>query len=217
MDAVYWINYPEILSRAQDRGLQFWQTKSHAIIVHSSVSADRIYRVISQSGDRILFERLSTPRPAPKVKLKSNWHSQQQQQQQSICEDVSTSTRRLARDLEPVFQKKPQFEIDLRVEGVSQDAILQDAEKTTEINKKFEKLRIGSCTKSTRNDLSKGNVIFSEESSRAIYVMGNVELIELRQTLATIQCLSCLMCLFGVWLRPNQDTMDRIRAAFCCV
>ena len=55
-----------------DQGLQFWQTKSHAIIVHSPVSADGIYRVISQNGDRILFERLSTPRRAPKVTLRSN-------------------------------------------------------------------------------------------------------------------------------------------------
>ena len=63
---------------------------------------------------------------------------------------------------------------------------------------------------------------FSEESSRATYEMGNLELIELRQTSATVLCFSCLkdapeglnMCLCGVWLRPDQDTMDRIRAKF---
>ena len=54
-DAVYRVK----LSRARDQGLQFWQTKSYAIIVHSPVSPDCIYRVISQNGDRILFERLS--------------------------------------------------------------------------------------------------------------------------------------------------------------
>ena len=105
--------------------------------------------------------------------------------------DDQTSTRRLVRDLEPAVEEKPQFEIDLRVEGVSQDAILQYEEKMTEIHKKLEKLRIGSCTTSIRNDLSKGNVICSEESSRAVYEMGNMELIELRQTSATIQCPSC--------------------------
>ena len=79
-DAVHWIK----LSRAQDQGLRFWQTKSHAIIVHNPVPADCIYKVISQKG----FERLSTPRPAPKLTLKSNSHSQQQQQQQSFSDDV---------------------------------------------------------------------------------------------------------------------------------
>ena len=50
---------------------------------------------------------------------------------------------------------------DLRVEGVSKDAILQDEEQMKEINKKLEKLRIGSCTKSIRDDLKKeGDMIF---------------------------------------------------------
>ena len=70
---------------------------------------------------------------------------------------------------EPAVEKKPQFEIDLRVEGVSQDAILQNEEEMREINKELQKLKIGSGTKSIRNDLSKGTMIFSEESSRAIY------------------------------------------------
>ena len=82
--------------------------------------------------------------------------------------------------------KKPHFEIDLQVEGVSQDAILQDEEQMKEINNKLEKLFVMIWRK------KRGNMIFSEESRRAIYEMGNLELIELRQASATIQCLSCL-------------------------
>ena len=55
-------------------------SKSRAIIVHNPVPAVSMYKVISQKGDRTLFGRLSTPRPVPKVTLKTNWHSQQQQQ-----------------------------------------------------------------------------------------------------------------------------------------
>ena len=107
----------------------------------------------------MLFERLPTHDPAPKVTLKSNWHSQQQQQY--LCDYVSTSTKKLVtdqsgirdvrgyttdyqtstkklvRDSEPVDDKKRQFEIDLRVEVVCQDAILQDEEKMRDINKKL--------------------------------------------------------------------------------
>ena len=109
--------------------------------------------------------------------------------------------------------------------GVSQDAILQDGEKMKEIDKKLEKWRVGSCTKSIRNDLSKNIMIFSEESSLAFFEMGNMGWVELRQTSATVQCPSCLkhvpeglnMCLRGVWLRPNQSTMDRFRAAFAAL
>ena len=70
------------LSRAQDQGLQFWQTKSSAIMTNATVPGDCIDRVIFHNGDRVLFEMLATPRPAPKGALKSNWHTQQQQQQQ---------------------------------------------------------------------------------------------------------------------------------------
>ena len=172
--------------------------------------------------------------------LESNWHSQPQQQ--SLCDDVSTSTRKLItgqsgiRDVRGnttddqtstrklVVDEKPQFQNDLRVHGVSQDAILQDEEKMKDINKKLESLRIGSCTHFIRKDLSNGNMIFSEESSGAIYETGNMELIELRQTSETIQCLSCLkqvpeglnMCLWRL-ASTNQSTIDRIRAAFAAL
>ena len=161
------------LSWAQDQGLQFWQTKSHAIIAHSPVPAD-LHLLISKTEieycpkDSQTLD--STPRPAPKVSLKSNLHSQQQQQ--SLCDDVSTGTRRLVRDsqsgrrdvrgyttddqtgtrrlvwdLEPAVEKKPQFEIDLRVEGVSQDAILQDEQKMKEINEQAQNPFVTICRK----------------------------------------------------------------------
>ena len=186
----------------------------------------------------------SQPHDQRQKTQKRNWQSQQQQQQQqSICDNV-TSIRRFARESqsgtrdvrgyttddqtgtctrsEPAVEQKLQFEIYLRVEGVSQDAILQDEEKMKEINKKLEKLKSGSCTKSIRNDLSKSNMIFSEELSRALHEMGNMNVIELRQTSATTRCPSCLkhvpealnVCQCGVWLRPNQRTLDRIRTEF---
>ena len=73
---------------------------------------------------------------------------------------------------------------------------------------------------SWRLEEKKSDMIFSEESSHVIYKMGNLELIELRQTSATLQCPSCLkhvpeglnVCLCVVWLRPNEDTMNKIKA-----
>ena len=50
--------------------------------------------------------------------------------------DDQTNKRKLVRNPEPVVDKKPQFEIDLRVEGVSQVAFLQDQEKMKEFNEK---------------------------------------------------------------------------------
>ena len=93
-DAVFWIT----LSRAQDQGVQFWQTESFAIITHDTVPGDCIHRVISQNGDRVLFERRATPRPPPKVTLKSNWLVQQQQQQLQLIlkEGVNSISKEVA-------------------------------------------------------------------------------------------------------------------------
>ena len=45
--------------------------KPHAIIVHYPVPAECVYEVISQNGDRILFERLSTHDPRQKTHWKT--------------------------------------------------------------------------------------------------------------------------------------------------
>ena len=66
---VYWIN----LSRAQDYGLNFWPTQSHAIIVYQSVPKDCVERVVSENGDRQLFTRQLTPRQAPKATFRNSW------------------------------------------------------------------------------------------------------------------------------------------------
>ena len=54
-DAVYWIH----LVRAQEKGLQCWQTRSRAIILCDSVPADCIEKVVSLEGDRTLYQRVS--------------------------------------------------------------------------------------------------------------------------------------------------------------
>ena len=173
-----------------------------------------------------MFERLSTPRPAHKVTLKSNWLVQQQQL--LICNEVVTSTSKvvavwesqsgprdgtrdvrgyatgngdssgkLVQDSEPkvICEQKPDVDIDLRVQGVSQDATLEDEATMREINQQVTKIKAGSNKISIRNDLANDGMIFSEESSRAIYEMGNVELIELKHISETTMS-SCLKHVF---------------------
>ena len=45
-DAVYWIH----LSKAQDAGLEFWQTGSNAIITYQSVPKECVVKVVSEVG-----------------------------------------------------------------------------------------------------------------------------------------------------------------------
>ena len=55
-NTVYWIH----LARTQERELQLWQTRSHAIFVHHSVPPDRIERVMPENGEKTLYQRLET-------------------------------------------------------------------------------------------------------------------------------------------------------------
>ena len=68
-DAVYWVK----LKEAQDWGLQFGQTKSNAVIVCNPVPRECISKVLARNGQKLIYERLPTPRPAPKVTLYSCW------------------------------------------------------------------------------------------------------------------------------------------------
>ena len=67
-DAVCWIK----LSRTQDQGLQFWQTKSFALITYATVPGDCIDRVISQNG------RSSIIREAGNTKASAQGYAQKQ-------------------------------------------------------------------------------------------------------------------------------------------
>ena len=183
-DAVYWIN----LARAQDKGdyLQFWQTRSHARIVCSSVPADCIYKAISQKGERILFERLSTSRPAPKIVLKSAWQSQQQQQQQQdtllrapgnwckkrnkvhLTDNLELPcVGNLMRSTEsPVEKEESEFKVDFRIEGIRCDPGRWTDNGAT--SKRSGKLRTGFRTKSIIEDLEKPENPSSSAKSRVV-------------------------------------------------
>ena len=45
------------LSKARDQGLEFWQTKSFAIMTYATIPRDCIDRVTAQNGERVLFEK----------------------------------------------------------------------------------------------------------------------------------------------------------------
>ena len=176
-DAVFGVK----LSQAQDQGLQFWQTKSFAILVNDHVQTERICRVISENGEQILFERMPTPRPAPKIILKSRWRIEQEQYSESASSDTwkdwrdtQSSEQENEMKIETLeeqcssssWQQQansdiPDFEIDLRIEGVPGDIVQKDEKR---INENLEKSRIGSRAESTREDLSKeyGDLTFSE-------------------------------------------------------
>ena len=80
----------------------------------------------------------------------------------------------------------------------STNALLENEvveEELTDANTKvIERIKIASNKNGIREDLAKEKVLFSQESSQAIFEMGSVELIELKTF--GIHCPSCLQYVF---------------------
>ena len=104
--------------------------------------------------------------------------------------------------------QKVDVDTDLRKQEVTTDALLKNEANTQEI----ESVNIGSNESCIREDLAQDKMIFSEESSRAMFEMGNVELIELKKT--SIQCPSCLHLYVVKNIRPDKNVMNHITKAF---
>ena len=194
-DAVYWIK----LKKAQDLGLQFWQTKSNAFIVHHPVPPECIFEVIARMDKNVFYERLSTPRPAPKVTLRSCWQVQQQQQQQQAGHsfgkperdrDCANARKEIPQDDDQVEITTSIFnKIDLRIDGIPQEAVLQDKMQMKSISETIRKLE--QIKVDLGENYNQEDYVYTKETAENIHDQGNVELVELRQTTETIQCQAC--------------------------
>ena len=124
-------------------------------------------RLTSQSGDRVIFERLAAPRPAPKVAVKSKWLKM-------TFQAAGNSVRTVSKVLISVNKKSSQIHFS------HNEANTQEIERGKNGSNKF-------CI---HEDPAKEKMVFSKESSRAVFEMDNVDLIELKKS--RVQCPSCL-------------------------
>ena len=78
---------------------------------------------------------------------------------------------------------------------LSEREVITDAFSNNEANtQEIERAKIGSKKICIRDDQAEEKMVFSKESSRAVFEMGNVELIELKKS--SVQCPSCLHYVF---------------------
>ena len=128
------------------------------------------------------------------------------------------------RSSDSLVEKKPEFTVALRIEGFAQDPILKDEDRMDKNPKVVDKLLFGYWTKSIIEVLenTEKSVKFSEDSSRTIEQLDNVELHELAERSRTVQCQSCLQdvpeglifCTCGMCLRPSEEQTQRIKTQF---
>ena len=69
-DAVYWVD----INLAIRKGLRFYQTRSNAIILHETLPAYCIPKVVRMETGEVIYEKVyKSPRPPPKISLKHDW------------------------------------------------------------------------------------------------------------------------------------------------
>ena len=69
-DTVYWVEK----QLAQRKGLKFYQTRSHAVILYDTLPACCISKAIVIKSEEIVYEKVHvSPRLPPKISFKENW------------------------------------------------------------------------------------------------------------------------------------------------
>ena len=69
-DSIYWVD----INLAMKKGLKFYQTRSNAIILHETLPAYSIPKVVRMKTGDVLNEKVyMSPRSPPKISLKHEW------------------------------------------------------------------------------------------------------------------------------------------------
>ena len=69
-NTVYWVD----INLALKRGLKFYQTRSNAIILHETLPAYSIPKVVRMETGEVIYEKVfASPRLPPKIPFKDNW------------------------------------------------------------------------------------------------------------------------------------------------
>ena len=66
----FWVD----INLALKKGLKFYQTRSNSIILHETLLAYCVPKVVRMETGEVLYEKVYTsPRPPPKISLKHDW------------------------------------------------------------------------------------------------------------------------------------------------
>ena len=70
LNTVSWVD----INLALKKGLKFYQTRSNAIILHETLPAYCIPKVVRMEIGEVIYEKMyASPRPPPKISLKHDW------------------------------------------------------------------------------------------------------------------------------------------------
>ena len=107
---------------------------------------DCIFKVITKNGERTLFDGLSTARPSP-TRRRRLWENREDESQGCVKQEADSSRTEITTSISN--------RVDLRIDGIPQEAILNDEIQMKDSNENFQKLQIGSQMQAICDDLNK--------------------------------------------------------------
>ena len=115
-DTVYWLD----IQLAQRKGLKFYQTRSNAIILHDTLPAYCISKVVVIKSEEIIYQKVYvSPRPPPTISFKDIWMKE-------LDSEVAGSSKDNQR-----IQRKPKTQLSRTGRPVGGQESTQEIEKRT--------------------------------------------------------------------------------------
>ena len=180
---VFWCN----MKLAPEEGLQFYQTRSHAVALHNTLFAAWIEKAVCMKTQDELYQKVHLTPRVPRVVLKSNsQHGQQDRESQ-----VARSSWEPSSDSKS-YGKTCNSTVYYRIFGVPLSAVeQQDTTCENKVKKLIEKFENHKHKKSFLQDLSQTQRInkFSKESQDLTADLNNTEIFEFCEHSSKQQCL----------------------------
>ena len=182
---VFWCN----LKLAQEKGLQFYQTRSHAVVLYNTLLAAFIEKAVCMKTQEELHQKVRLTPRLPRVVLKLN----------SQCGQQDLRSQDARSSWEPSSESKSYGEtwnnaVDHRNLSIPLSAVeQQDTTRENKVKKLIEKFENHQHKESFLQDVSQTQKInkFSEESQDLIADLNNTEIFELSENSSKRQCPDC--------------------------
>ena len=161
---------------AQEGGLQFYQTRSNAVVLYDTMLVEFIEKAICMKTEEQLYQRASA---RPRVVLRAN--------SQCILQDLPRQEARSSWETQSdaqSFRETGCNIVDYRVPGISFSTVQQqDEQRQHAVAKLIEKFESHQHKEQFLQDMSQTQKIFSRASQKLLQDMNQTEVFELCENL----------------------------------
>ena len=176
--------------------MQIWQTKTFAIMTHATIPGDCIDRQQQNSTSD--------------THVPSLWKQGKKREDETGVQNVTDHSTEADLVHRKMRHTSSNMDVDTHLDGreVNTDVFPDDGAN----NQIIARIKIGSHKICMREDLAKEKMVFSQESSQAIFEMGNVELIHSKTSrIQSMPMMSTLLLRRNYSLRMRQAYQTRPR------